>query len=1240
MSKKIDELVAERRTALGMAADAPDKWGLALSGGGIRSATFCFGLLCALARNRLLERFDLLSTVSGGGYIGGTLGRLLQRASSPADTRAIFAAFANQQPRWFRWWLRANARYLVPRGPADRIFALAIFLRNLLAIHLELGALALALGVLLAAVDAGVWAGLASWLTSERLETVRWLHAWLPTLWVVGIPVFAVLGGLATTAYWVVPWVAAAGRPGWRPGFVAMQWILLVVAGALLLLFQDAIVGEAAQPGQVIRRTLLWSALALIAAWLLAIPWARFLLRALFGNPEQSGLRLREEAVRRWLADWQSLCMKAIAVVVLAGLVDRVAWFLAFELEALANTAIALAVAAAVLRSVVPLFGNAAKGGTGGNLLLAAGQLAGYLLSFLLCAWWVSLVHAAALGPMFGGAAAVDFGEPWALLLVIGAAAGGYVVATGRNFEFLNLSSLHTFYRARLARSYLGAANPERFGETGAIGATTTVSNTRIESLAHRSVFDPHPDDDVAMAHYAPQRQGGPVHLIGVCINQTRDPRGGLFNRDRRGLALTVGPEGWIRVGLGPWQKTGGRGALSLGSWIAISGAAVAPGLGSQSRGGISALLTFAGVRLGYWWTRTARDNDTRSSHRVAGKSRGLLSEVFCNFKGSSGPNWFLTDGGHFENTAAYALLAERSRLIVVADCGADPEYRFGDVENLVRKARIDLGAEIEFLRPCQRPQALPEGTTRPRGLAVFGSLNDLASRKSNACLALARVRYVDDAEPAWLVLVKPNISAGLSVDLINFAASNPAFPQQTTADQFFDEAQWESYYQLGLTLGDALDQAFLDILQGHHDKLFESDTGAFAAAAARVAGTDRATAASAGEDAVGAEAAASRLPERIRNSAVSASIGIGAVATVLVSGWQAVNGAFGALAEKRENERAAIQKISEQWTALPGRDRCDKVLKREEPPRLTALAGSFLHHADALCADRDADWLAESSLVRDIYGEVITRCSQIEERMRSHACAALLVAEARPIEDRNAWPQIFFARRTAVAPVRRQPHYWAYRYGLDAVRAVSAHPHDSVAASKASTEEERKSAQLALCESPPDGVTAPAPPAPQPAPAPPPAPAPEPRPAPEPIPAPPPPPPVPGAAGTPEQKARICRGMTIYLQIHGPDQRDTVRSYRDAWRELGASVPPIEDVVATARAQQRPPPQPVERTTVRYHDPSSKACADVLDQAVQVKGWKVEPLSVRLKPTRGVIEVWIGPEIPGAGAPARGTDP
>ncbi len=1224
MSEKIDQLVGERRAALGRKDGVADKWGLALSGGGIRSATFCFGLLGVLARNRLLERFDLLSTVSGGGYIGGMLGRLLHGARSADDTRAIFAAFGSQEPRWFRWWLRANGRYLVPRGPADKTFALAVFLRNLLAIHLELGALALALGVVLAAVDVGVWAAIAhwvtdGWVTGERIEALRRLPPWLPTLWPVAIPVLAVLGGLATAAYWVVPWVASAGRPGWRPGFVAVQCVILTIVLGLLVHYGDAIIGPQWQPGHAIRMALTWGAIGLAVAWLIAIPWARFLLRHLFDETERDALRLREEAVRRWLADWQSLCMKAIAVVLLLGLVDRVAWFLAFEFKAQANTALALAVAAAVLRAAMPALGGGTQGGISGKLLLSLGQLSGYVLSFLLCAWWVSLVHAAALGPMFATEGTVDFGTPWLRLLAIGTAAGGYVLATGRNFEFLNLSSLHTFYRARLVRSYLGAANPARFGQQDTLGPTAVVSERGAAHLAHKSVFDPDPDDDLALEAYAPHRQGGPVHLIGVCINQTHDPRGGLFNRDRRGLPLTVGPEGWVRVGQEPWFQVTGAGALGLGSWVAISGAAVSPGLGSQTRGGISALLAFAGIRLGYWWTRAARENLQRPKRRLAAKSRGLLSEVFCNFKGSSGPDWFLSDGGHFENTAAYALLAERCRMIVLADCGADPDYRFGDLENLVRKARIDLGAEIEFLRP--RPRAAGEND-RPPGVELFGSLNDLASRKSNACLALARVRYVGATEPGWLVLVKPNISAGLPVDLINFAASNPAFPQQTTADQFFDEAQWESYYQLGFNLGDVLDSDLLEALRSRHATLFESDTGALTAATPRASVTPATVPAGAAV----AEAAASRLPERIRNSAVSASIGIGAVATVLVSSWQAVDGAFGAMAEERKAERDAIHKITELWAKLPQLDRCDKTLKQEEPP-LTALAGAFLHHADALCPSEEADWLAESRLVQEIFDEVIERCRLVEARTRSDACTALLDAEARPIDDRQAWPQLCFAKRRDDPPAGRQPHYWAYLYGSDATRNLSAHPGDPVANSKASAEEERASAQQGLCADP------------QPQPQP-----------------------------TSAKSTEVCSGKTIYVQIHGSDQRDAVRSYREPWRRLGASVPPIEDVVASARAKQRPPPRPVERTTVRYHDAGSLACARELRAAAECDGtqqnvarckqekkegecqkaqqddqacrnkpnWIVEPLAPSLNPTRGVIEVWIGPEVPARAGAAK----
>ena len=37
------------------------------------------------------------------------------------------------------------------------------------------------------------------------------------------------------------------------------------------------------------------------------------------------------------------------------------------------------------------------------------------------------------------------------------------------------------------------------------------------------------------------------------------------------------------------------------------------------------------------------------------------------------------------------------------------------------------------------------------------------------------------------------------AADVIQYSLANPTFPQQTTADQFFDEAQWESYRKLGI---------------------------------------------------------------------------------------------------------------------------------------------------------------------------------------------------------------------------------------------------------------------------------------------------------------------------------------------------------------------------------------------------------------------------------------------------------
>jgi predicted acylesterase/phospholipase RssA len=71
-----------------------DAVGFALSGGGIRSATFCLGVFQALARLGLLHRVDFLSTVSGGGYFGGFLGALIARPAQGAEPSGVERARA------------------------------------------------------------------------------------------------------------------------------------------------------------------------------------------------------------------------------------------------------------------------------------------------------------------------------------------------------------------------------------------------------------------------------------------------------------------------------------------------------------------------------------------------------------------------------------------------------------------------------------------------------------------------------------------------------------------------------------------------------------------------------------------------------------------------------------------------------------------------------------------------------------------------------------------------------------------------------------------------------------------------------------------------------------------------------------------------------------------------------------------------------------------------------------------
>jgi hypothetical protein len=111
--------------------DAPTV-GLAFSGGGIRSATINLGILQGLAKYGLLKRIDYLSTVSGGGFIGGWLIRWIYECGIDDVERRLGNPAVEPVAVTF---LRDYSNYLTPRKGllgADTWAAVATYLRNVL----------------------------------------------------------------------------------------------------------------------------------------------------------------------------------------------------------------------------------------------------------------------------------------------------------------------------------------------------------------------------------------------------------------------------------------------------------------------------------------------------------------------------------------------------------------------------------------------------------------------------------------------------------------------------------------------------------------------------------------------------------------------------------------------------------------------------------------------------------------------------------------------------------------------------------------------------------------------------------------------------------------------------------------------------------------------------------------------------------------------------------------------------
>jgi Patatin-like phospholipase len=363
----------------------------------------------------------------------------------------------------------------------------------------------------------------------------------------------------------------------------------------------------------------------------------------------------------------------------------------------------------------------------------------------------------------------------WMLLLAALAAAFAAFFLSWR--VDINLFSFQMFYRNRLTRAYLGASR---------IGGSGRKSNG-FTSLSY--------SDDV---NYADLAHAGavqrPLHLVNVALNQLGERDLGL--QERKSMPFTFSPlhTGFTTSGnknsiIGFFQPTAQRedaartkrpfDAITLGFAMATSGAAASPAMGHHSSPALALLLTTFNVRLGAWFKNPRHGPVAEGTSPTVGLW-WLLRELI-GLANSESEYVYLSDGGHFENTGAYALIARRVPLIVLSDCGADPDYRFDDLANLIRLVQLDFNTLIDIDFEAFLPNE--------RG----------ASAQSHV---IGKIYYpATDCEAAsmgTLIVIKPTIAAKSAELIAQYRAQNADFPQQTTADQWFSESQFEAYRQLG----------------------------------------------------------------------------------------------------------------------------------------------------------------------------------------------------------------------------------------------------------------------------------------------------------------------------------------------------------------------------------------------------------------------------------------------------------
>lgn len=368
--------------------------------------------------------------------------------------------------------------------------------------------------------------------------------------------------------------------------------------------------------------------------------------------------------------------------------------------------------------------------------------------------------------------------DGWMILvtgLLLLAFAAGLALAMG-----VNVFSLHGMYGNRLVRAYLGSGRAQRRAHwfTG---------------------FDPDDNPKLHLLHTPLRDDNDKPRLfpvINIALNIVRPSPKHLDWQQRKAAPFIATPLhcGAAVVGVGFRPSARYADGMSLGRALTISGAAASPNMGYHSSALVTFVMTLFNVRLGWWSPNPGRTSDQRwtKEHPWIGVDVAL-AEASGN-TGVDGRFVYLSDGGHFDNLGIYEMVRRRCQRIVAVDATCDGKFKWTDLLDVVRKIRVDLGIPIEL------PAALPGhkgDTARLRCIEapIRYSARDGNDRAQDGKLIVLKPRLLPEQDPPELAAYADASAADGS------AADDPArFPHQSTADQFFNEQQFESYRLLGYT--------------------------------------------------------------------------------------------------------------------------------------------------------------------------------------------------------------------------------------------------------------------------------------------------------------------------------------------------------------------------------------------------------------------------------------------------------